>query len=349
MKSAQFQKIWSRSLDIGYYAFGPIIAIAIFWLLSANQENVQRFLFSKYARESALSGIERTLGDFMTLTLSIIIEALPFIVLGVLISVCIQTFLSTQQVLQRLPKNRLLRRSVISFLGVAMPVCECGNVPVARSLMMRGLTVQEAIVFLLCAPSVNIITFIVTWEAFNFNHAVAVWRVVATLVIANIVAVFLTKYMKRSDILTDDFQASCKTEGKLTRSVGKSLRLFRTETWQITRLLIIGAMIAAASQTLISRDAITAIGANVALSVIAMLILAFVISICSNVDAFFALAYVNVFSLGSIVAFLIAGPMVDIKMLTLMKTTFTLKATLTLAAMVLILTFIVGLGASYVL
>ena len=106
--------------------------------------------------------------------------------------------------------------------------------------------------------------------------------------------------------------------------------------------------IAAASQTFIPREVITAIGSNVVLAVVAMLLLAFIISICSSVDAFFALAYVGTFSLGSILAFLVAGPMVDIKMIALMKTTFTYRALAVIAGGVLTLTLLIGIGFSYV-
>jgi uncharacterized membrane protein YraQ (UPF0718 family) len=114
------------------------------------------------------------------------------------------------------------------------------------------------------------------------------------------------------------------------------------------RLLIFGACIAAASQIIIPRDVITSIADNPFLAVLAMLLLAFVVSICSSVDAFFALAYAHVFSVGALVTFLVAGPMVDIKMLTLLKTTFTARTLLVLTACVAIGSAAIGLGLSYV-
>ena len=229
-----------------------------------------------------------------------------------------------------------------------MPVCECGNVPVARTLIAKGLKPQEAIVFLLAAPSINFITFIVTWEAFSFNHGVAIGRVLATLVIANLAALLVAKLIPASSILTDEFTATCEAQRHSRRSIAGALTLFRSEMWLIFRLLVVGAMIAAASQTLVPRDTITAIGSNLVLAVLAMLILAFVISICSSVDAFFALAYVNTFSLGSIMAFLVAGPMVDIKMIALMKTTFTYRTIAVMAGTVLTTAFALGVALSYV-
>jgi uncharacterized membrane protein YraQ (UPF0718 family) len=303
-----------------------VVSIAAF----TNRESIGYWLLrdSKIALENAAMALQ----DLLTITLGVIVEALPFVVLGVLISVAIQVFVPAHVLLDRLPKNIVLRRIVISFLGVLLPVCECGNVPVARSLLVKGCSVPESLVFLLAAPSVNIITFVVTWEAFNFNHGVAIWRLVLTLIIANVAAYVVGKLVAPKDALTPEF----------------ALDMFRSEMWLIVRMLCIGALIAAAFQVFVPREAITAIADNPALMVLSMLVLAFVISICSSVDAFFALAYANTFSLGSIVAFLVAGPMVDIKMLSLMKTTYTTRVLVLVSATVMTLTFLAGLGLSYV-
>lgn len=334
--------------DWGFLAIFGGVPLVLFFLAYKYRFEVTMILSSPYRREELLWQIRNTFQDFFTLTFGILVEALPFVILGVLIAVAIRVFLPTDAVIKRLPKNTWLRRGIMSFLGVAMLVCECGNVPVARSLMVKGFSIQEAVIFLLAAPSVNIITFIVTWEAFNFNHSVAIARVMATLVVANVVALFVAKLVSRDKLLTPAFAATCEVGEHEPRSFSHALGLFRTEMWLITRMLVIGAMIAAASQTFIPREVITAIGSDVVLSVIAMLILAFVISICSSVDAFFALAYVGSFSLGSILAFLVAGPMVDIKMIALMKTTFTFRALAVITGGVFLLTLLIGIGFSYV-
>lgn len=315
-----------------------------FWVIT----QAARILTVPALRDEMLGAVQTNFGDFITLTLSILVEAFPFVVLGVLISVVIQVFLPTDMLLRRLPKNIVARRAIISFLGVAMPVCECGNVPVARGLMAKGLNPTEAVVFLLTAPSVNVITFIVTYEAFNQSPSMAIARVVLTVIIANVVALLVAKMVARRTLLTPEFAAQCSVDHHGERSLPRAASLFRSEMWLIARLLVIGAMIAAASQVFIPRDIITAIGSNVVLSVLAMLLLAFVVSICSSVDAFFALAYANTFGLGAILAFLVAGPMVDIKMIALLKSTFTNRTILVITLGVFTLAFIAGVGFSYV-
>lgn len=317
-------------------------------LMQAYAFDIQMLILSQARRAAFVDAISTGFGDFMTLTLSILVEALPFVVLGVLFSVLIQVFLPTDKVIRRLPKNIVIRRAIISCLGILMPVCECGNVPVARGLLARGFSTGEAVIFLLAAPSVNIITFIVTMEAFKQTPEMAVWRVLITILVANIVAVLVTKLIAKHRLLTPEFTAYCETSQHEPHTLTRATTLFRSEMWLITRLLVIGAMVAAASQVLIPREVITAIGSDLVLSVLAMLILAFVVSICSSVDAFFALAYANIFGLGPILAFLVAGPMVDIKMIALLKSTFTYRTIAVITLSVFMLAFVAGVVFSYV-
>ena len=94
--------------------------------------------------------------DGLTLALSVLIEALPFVVLGVLLSIVVQVWLPADAIQRWLPRNVWGRRAVLSLLGMLIPVCECGNVPFARGLMMRGLAPAEALTFLIAAPIVNV-------------------------------------------------------------------------------------------------------------------------------------------------------------------------------------------------
>jgi uncharacterized membrane protein YraQ (UPF0718 family) len=96
----------------------------------------------------------------------------------------------------------------------------------------------------------------------------------------------------------------------------------------------------------VPRDALLAIGSNPALSIIAMIALAMIVSICSNVDSFFALSFAATFSSGSIVAFLLVGPVVDLKMLALMRTTFSTRVLAGIVAVVVLAAFVIGIGVN---
>jgi len=106
--------------------------------------------------------------------------------------------------------------------------------------------------------------------------------------------------------------------------------------------LVIGSALAGAVQVLVPRDALLAIGSNPALSIVAMIALAMIVSICSNVDSFFALSFAATFTPGSIVAFLLVGPLVDVKMLALLRTTFRSKVLVGLVVIVVLFAVAVG-------
>jgi uncharacterized membrane protein YraQ (UPF0718 family) len=111
-------------------------------------------------------------------------------------------------------------------------------------------------------------------------------------------------------------------------------------------MLFIGAFIAALMQVLIPREVLYTLGTHPVLSVLAMLLLGFIVSMCSNVDAFFALAYSTSFTLGSLLTFMIFGPMIDIKILTMLRKTFTKKFLLYLTIIVAISSAAVGIGVN---
>jgi hypothetical protein len=290
--------------------------------------------------------------DFITLFLGLVVEAFPFVILGVLISTLIGIYLKEEFILRYLPKNQFVSNFLLSISGILLPVCECGNVPVARRLLSKGFSVAQTTTFLLAAPIVNPITFYATIAAFSFDPFIAFTRILAAIVIANFVGFIIGLHKQQENLLTKEFyDLHCRHDGHdhARDKVNNAINIFQQEFVEVTRMLIIGALIATASQVLIPRELIVEIGANPVLSVAAMMLLAFVISICANVDAFFALSYANSFSLGSLLSFLVFGPMIDIKMLTMLKTTFTVKYLVIVTALVGFASFILGLGVNYLI
>src|SRR5215204_4672561 len=142
------------------------------------------------------------LQDFTTLALSIVVEALPFVILGALVSVIVRLFAPTQRILRLLPKRPLLRRLSISLFGTFMPVCECGNVPVARGLVIRGLSVAECTTFLLAAPIINPVTLLATWQAFPLDRSIVWIRMAGGLLIANLVGGLIALYKDQRELVS---------------------------------------------------------------------------------------------------------------------------------------------------
>ncbi len=283
--------------------------------------------------------------DGLTLSISVLIESMPFVILGVLLSIVVQVWVPPGMIERWMPRRAWARRMVLSCLGMLIPVCECGNVPFARGLMMRGFSVPETLTFLIAAPIVNPIVIITTHQAFGFDDGILVARLLGGFAVANLIGWLYSRHPDPDGLLTDRFAASCEIAQTHGPSAGKgrqSLAQFVVELRAVMPALVIGSALAGAVQVLVPRDALLAIGSNPALSIVAMITLAMIVSICSNVDSFFALSFASTFTPGSIVAFLLVGPLVDVKMLALLRTTFRTKVLGGLVVIVVLFAVAVG-------
>lgn len=289
--------------------------------------------------------------DFLTLTISVIIESLPFVILGVVLSIAVQVWIPDTVFMRVLPKTPILRRLAVSVLGVLLPVCECGNVPLARGLIVKGLTVSESMTFLLAAPIVNPITIVTTVQAFGWSNGILIARVAGGFLIANLVGWIFSRHSDQQSLLTERFAAECRLPDRHETTGsrwGKSVDLFVHEAGTILPALFIGAVAAGLVQVIVPRQLLVDLGSNPVWSIVAMMGLAFVISVCSNVDAFFILPFASTFLPGSIASFLVFGPMIDIKMLALMRTTFRVPVLVQLTLVVGLASALVGLVVNFV-
>lgn len=287
--------------------------------------------------------------DGLTLALSVLIESLPFVVLGVVLSIAVQRWIPAGTIERVLPKAGWARRMALSLLGVVFPVCECGNVPFARGLIMRGFTPAEALTFLIAAPIVNPIVIITTHAAFGWDSGILLMRIIGGFVIANLIGWLFSRHPQPEAILTTRFTAQCERAAADTRPRSQaSIVQFVVELRAVMPALIIGSGLAGAIQVLVPRDALLAIGTNPVYSILAMTVLAITVAICSNVDSFFALSFASAFTPGSLVVFLLVGPLIDVKMLALMRTTFSTKALVVVSVVVLLASFAIGVGVNLV-
>lgn len=285
--------------------------------------------------------------DGLTLALSVLIEALPFVLLGVLLSIVVQVWLPADVIHRWLPQRAWARRAVLSLLGMLIPVCECGNVPFARGLMMRGLAPAEAMTFLIAAPIVNPIVILTTHAAFGWDGGILIARLVGGYLIANLIGWIYSLHPSPDAMLTQRFVDTCdRVTHEPGTPVRRSLTQFIVELRAVMPALVIGSAIAGVVQVLIPRDMLLAIGSNPVLSIVAMMVLAMTVAICSNVDAFLALSFASTFSSGALIAFLLVGPLVDIKMLAMMRTTFTTRTLVGIVGIVLASAFAIGIGVN---
>lgn len=261
---------------------------------------------------------------FATRFLGIFIEAVPFLLLGSLTSGLIESFVKSDDIVRLMPRNRLGAALGGAFLGLAFPVCECGVVPVTRRLFSKGMPLSMGVAFLLAAPFMNPIVFASTYIAFGFGP-VFIGRIVITIVVAVTVALVIGMFAKPGSVLkpialADGHDKHSHDEhehehefsslrDKLLHAAG----IASDEFFEMGRFLILGSALAALMQTLVPQENLLALGTGSVFSVLFMQLLAYILSVCSTVDSFLALAFVNTFTTGAIVSFLSFGPMVDIK------------------------------------
>jgi uncharacterized membrane protein YraQ (UPF0718 family) len=199
----------------------------------------------------------------------------------------------------------------------------------------------------MAAPIVNPIVILTTHQAFGWDGGILVARLLGGYAIANLIGWLYSRHPDPDALLTDRFRATCDVVLSEPGGRGRrSLAQFIVELGAVMPALIIGSALAGAVQVLVPRDALLAIGSNPVLSIAAMTALAMTVSICSNVDAFFALSFASTFSPGSLVVFLLVGPLIDIKMLALMRTTFTTRAMAGIVTVVLLSAFAIGIGVN---
>ncbi|CAI6227062.1 MULTISPECIES: permease [Bacillus] len=254
--------------------------------------------------------------------ISILIEAIPFILIGVILSGIIQMFVSEEMIARIMPKNRFLAVLFGALAGVLFPACECGIIPITRRLLLKGVPLHAGVAFMLTAPIINPIVLFSTYIAFGNRWSVVFYRGGLALAVSLIIGVILSYQFKDNQLLKPDEPGHHHHHGTLLQKLGGTLRHAIDEFFSVGKYLIIGAFIAAAMQTYVKTSTLLAIGQNDVSSSLVMMGLAFVLSLCSEVDAFIASSFSSTFSLGSLIAFLVFGAMVDIKNLLMMLAAF---------------------------
>ncbi len=288
------------------------------------------------------SFIPNSVLQMSTIFLSIVIEALPFVLLGCLISGALQVFLTPERVKRWLPDNRFLSILTGSVLGFFFPSCECGIVPIVHQFVKKGVPVHTAFAFMLTAPIINPIVIFSTFIAFGNSWEMAGWRMV---VVALIIGIWLAYFQKESVLKTKIQQTidhnhhhthhHDHTHGtneheevkigrikQLSQQTGHVLTHSIDEFFDTGRYLIVGGLIAASMQTYLPTRVMLTLGSTKLLAIIIMLLLAFTMSLCSEADAFIGSSLLSLFGTAPVVAFLVFGPMVDIKNLLMMKRYF---------------------------
>lgn len=292
---------------------------------------------------SALNNLSSSLLSLNTIFLSILIEALPFVLIGILIAGFIQIFITEEHIQRWIPRNPLLAVVMSCLIGALFPACECGIVPIVKRLIAKGVPIHAAMGFMLTGPLINPVVILSTYMAFGNDLRIASLRMLIGFVIAIVVALLISLFFKGSQFKRSLQPYSLTTTNQQTSFVTKLKNMFKhaiDEFFDVGKYFIIGAFLAAFVQTYVSTKALVEIGDGVSSSILVMMGLAFILSLCSEADAFIGASFSAVFSTPSILAFLIFGPMIDLKNTIMLMSVFRLKFVFSLIALVATVVYI---------
>lgn len=295
--------------------------------------------------ESILPAVPFMLTSFF----SVLVGAVPFIVIASFASAILEVYVSKDRIARLVPKNGVLGVLAAPIMGIFIPMCECGIIPVARRMVQKGVPGAAAITFMLANPILNPLAIYSTYLAFPWMREMVLWRMGVGYVVAVMIGLIILAVYKKNQvegILHPHYspEAAAALEGAQgheqgcdcghdhnhdhtdQRTAGQKFQAMldhaATEFFDVSKYFIVGAGIAAVSQAMINRDLLETIGRGAVISVLVMIAFAFIICICSEADAFVAATFASTFTPGALLAFLVAGPMTDIKNTMMMLASF---------------------------
>jgi uncharacterized membrane protein YraQ (UPF0718 family) len=272
-------------------------------------------LYSRGTLTGSLNPV--ALRTWTTVFVAIVTQALPFLVLGVLVSGAITALVSPAALVRLLPRSPVLAVPGAALAGTALPGCECASVPIAGRLTARGVEPAAAVAFMLAAPAVNPVVLVATAVAFPGQPRMVLARFLGSL--ATSIAVGLLWWR------VGDRRWVERARQRLASAGGPGWPAFssaaRHDLWDAGGWLVVGAAAAATLQVLVPRSLVLAVADHPALSVLALGGLAVLLAICSEADAFVA-ASLREFSLTARLVFLVVGPAVDVKLIAMQSGVF---------------------------
>lgn len=247
-----------------------------------------------------------------------------------------------------MPRNRLLGVLLACVAGVILPVCDCATVPIVRRLLAKGVPLHVAITFMLAVPMANPLVIFSTWFAFYQHPLVTAYRVGFGLLIAAVVGLAVSildgKYWVVPEVLAAETRpqmpvASPRPAWTVARAISEHAA---EDFFAIGKYFLAVVLLSTLIQTALPVTSLAVIGQTRFLSVIIMIAAAYFLSLCSQADAFIAQDFLSQFTQGAIVAFLVFGPMIDMKNTLMLMSTLKKRLILLLIGMVAECAFIVG-------
>ncbi|PUA36205.1 hypothetical protein C8Z91_27580 [Paenibacillus elgii] len=298
------------------------------------------------------------LSDFRTMVIGILLESFPFILLGVVISALLQTLVSDQLLQRWIPKKTIPGILFGCLLGIIFPLCECGIIPVVHRLIRKGMPPYIGIVFMMAGPVINPVVFTSTYVAFQAQPEMAISRMVLAFAAAAFIGLWASRGVQASALRNtassaNEQAAAGKTNIKYPHSnkapnaawktkLHETLEHAAIEMFDVGKYLVLGATVTALLQTVVSKKWLLTLSDGDWTPHLFMMGLSYVLSICSTADSFVGATFIPDFSLGSVLAFLVFGAMLDIKSTLMLLKVFRFK---TVATVLIISAVVVLLGS----
>ena len=289
------------------------------------------------------------------IAVSIVMEAAPFLLLGSLLSAAVDRYMDTGRIAGRIPKGPLGRMAVGLLGGMVMPICECGSVPLARRLLGKGVPPLPAITYMLAAPVINPVVLLSTYVAFGGNMKMVVSRALVVVVSAA-----LTGWLCVGRLATDGHADSIRpmvgagpnhphphasqhieADGRSRWPVVDLLSSGAAEFLDMGKYLVIGALTSAAFKVFLPWQLIQTLAGSASLSIALLMLLAVLLCVCSEADAFVAASFVYAPPAAQL-AFMALGPLVDLKLVGMYFSAFPKKAAWTLIIVPVVCVFVLS-------
>ncbi|WP_299053384.1 permease [uncultured Nocardioides sp.] len=255
---------------------------------------------------------DEALATWATTFVAIVVQAVPFLVLGVLLAAVISHVLTDRALERVVPKRSALGVPAAGLAGVALPGCECASVPVSASLIRRGVVPAVALTFMLAAPAVNPVVLVATAVAFPDQPLLVLARFLASMLTAVAIGWL---WLWRGGRVPMRLPRGGREHG------GTFLGSVQHDFLHAAGFLVLGAALAAVVNTLVPREVLDSVAGQAVAGIVAMAVFAFVVAMCSEADAFVA-ASLTAFSDTAKLVFMVVGPAMDIKLASMQVGTF---------------------------
>ncbi|OZM57379.1 hypothetical protein CIB95_07920 [Lottiidibacillus patelloidae] len=331
-----------RSINSYFINITGIIAVGLI---------IYILFFGQLLQDTWSLTIPKSFLQLNTIFISILIEAIPFILIGVIIAGFIQIFITEEHIKRWIPKNKYLAIVMSCVVGALFPACECGIVPIVRRLVSKGVPLYAAVGFLLTGPLINPIVILSTYMAFGNDIKIASLRMGIGFFAALVIAFSISFLFKSNQLKTALAQQAStieitKQDNSLMKKIHNMIKHSIDEFFDMSKYLIIGAFIAAALQTFVTMKSLFIFGEGLISTTIIMMGLAYFLSLCSEADAFIGASFRNLVPKPAILSFLIYGPMIDLKNTIMLLSAFKARFVLALFIVISVVVFIFSLLSS---